>query len=125
MRPSSIGAVWPEIGGEGLIEQPRAAGRGVVEAAGPYEEPTGHAGALVLHRGGTADPQSDGSAAGFQSKVFHLHQHLSKADFRPFLTGRQLVARGADNHEMTKKLGALLRAKTTQSRRSGSFYVFI
>jgi hypothetical protein len=50
---------------------------------------------------------------------------LSKADFRPFLTGRQLVARGADNHEMTKKLGALLRAKTTQSRRSGSFYVFI
>jgi hypothetical protein len=43
---------------------------------------------------------------------------LSKADSRLLLTGRQLLARGADNHETTKKLGALLHAKTTQSRRS-------
>ena len=62
MRASSIGASWPEIGGEGLIEQPRAAGRRV-EVAGCWRA-------------------------------------------------------GADNHETTKKPGALLRAKTTQSRRS-------
>jgi hypothetical protein len=117
MRPSSIGAVWPEIGGEGLIEQPRAAGRDVE--------------ADRTRRGARPAPQQRRRPAigwerrRFLKQSFPPSPTFEQSRFQIFLTGRQLLASGADNHETTKKTRRATSRQNYPEQKIGSFYVFI